>query len=278
MNVRLLTDIRFEIVHQTFIDGFSDYLAPLQPTQDQLREMFTRRGVDQSLSAGAFVNEDLVAFTFNALDEYQNLRTVYDAGSAVLPAYRRQGLSDAIFQFLLPQLKQAGAQQYLLEVIEKNIPALRLYEKIGFRFSRKFDVYVGTVSIQEDRTLFTLREIEPDWGYWQTIWDWEPSWQNSSESIRRSKKPRFIRGVFLKDRCIGYGIIYPESGDVPQFCIDPEFRGRGAGKFLLQSLQSLTSQPTRYINIDNASTSTVHLLERCGVPKFGTQLEMRMML
>ena len=276
--IRSLKGIELGVLYRAFVDAFSDYVVSLQPTEDQLRELFKRRGVDLSISAGAFVEGELVGFTFNAMDQYQNLATVYDAGSGVVPTHRRQGISDAIFRFLTPLLKNAGGEQYLLEVIESNLPAVKLYEKIGFRFSRKFDVFVGSVQGIVPASAFEIREVEPNWEYWKTIWDWEPSWQNSSASIQRSSKEKLFRGVFLQNRCIGYGIIYPESGDVPQFCIEREFRGRGAGKSLIAALQTLTGAQLRFINLDSSSEATIRLIESCGVPRFGSQLEMRMKL
>jgi len=173
MDIQFLDKTEFSVVHQAFIEAFSDYIIPMRPIEAQLREMFTRRGADMAISAGAFVNSKLVGFTINAMDSYQNVRTVYDTGSGVVPEYRRRGISDAIFRFMLPALKDTGAVQYLLEVFEENIPAVRLYEKIGFRMSRKFAAFRGVVRI-ERRTdsSFEIRETVPDWNYWARIWEW----------------------------------------------------------------------------------------------------------
>ena len=277
MEITSLEATEFTVLHRAFLNAFSDYVVKMQPDEDQLRELFARRGVDLSLSAGAFADNTLVGFTFNALGQYQNVMTAYDAGSGVLPAYRRQGISDKIFQFLIPRLTAAGVEHYLLEVIEQNVAAVKLYEKIGFRFSRKFDVFVGTPQVSES-SLFEIHEIQPDWERWREMWDWEPSWQNSSDSLQRSRKEKLFRGVFLEDRCIGYGILFPESGDVPQFCVDRKFRGRGAGKLLMHALQNLSSVPLRFINLDSSSEPTIHFMESCRIPRFGCQLEMRLIL
>jgi ribosomal protein S18 acetylase RimI-like enzyme len=279
MEIRLLTNVGFSVLYQAFAEAFSDYIVPLQPNEDQLREMFTRRGVDYAISAGAFIGQELVGFTFNAVDDYEGIRTIYDSASGVLPAYRRQGISDRIFRFLLPQLKGIQAKQYLLEVVERNTAALKLYEKIGFKIWRKFDVFVGVVNKEARKASdFVIRDVTPDWDSWETIWDWEPSWQNSSASIRRSRKEKIFCGVFLKERCIGYGIVYPSSGDVPQFCIAPDYRRRGAGRSLMHALQTRTTRELRLLNIENGSEATVRFIEKCGISKFGSQFEMRMPL
>ena len=52
MIVRTLREDEFDAIHRAFVDAFSDYVVPMHPTQDALREMFTRRGWVPELSSG----------------------------------------------------------------------------------------------------------------------------------------------------------------------------------------------------------------------------------
>lgn len=52
---------------------------------------------------------------------------------AVLPRYRQCGIAAALISELLKQGKQLGIQAYTLEVRAGNVPAVRLYEKFGFK-------------------------------------------------------------------------------------------------------------------------------------------------
>jgi ribosomal protein S18 acetylase RimI-like enzyme len=241
--------------------------------------MFTRRGADLGLSVGAFENGKLVGFTINAIDEFESILTIYDTGSGVQPEFRRRGISDAIFRFLLPKLKETGAEQYVLEVFENNLPAVRLYQKIGFQTFRRFRAYRGFVLPEGSHDSgFEIRETVPDWNFWKTQWEWEPSWQNSIRSIERSKSPRITLGIFRSGILIGYGIVYPISGDIPQLCIHPEHRRIGAGARLMKELQERAGQgkELRVINVENNAAPTIRFLEAQGLQMFGTQLEMRM--
>ena len=51
---------------------------------------------------------------------------------AVHPDYRRQGIAEALVLALVSRLKSEGNYQLTLEVRASNIPAQRLYEKLGF--------------------------------------------------------------------------------------------------------------------------------------------------
>jgi len=52
---------------------------------------------------------------------------------AVHPDYRRQGLGERLVADLVVALKESGNHSLTLEVRESNVPALSLYEKLGFR-------------------------------------------------------------------------------------------------------------------------------------------------
>ncbi|RLE95884.1 MAG: ribosomal-protein-alanine N-acetyltransferase [Thermoprotei archaeon] len=52
---------------------------------------------------------------------------------AVHPDYRRKGIGRALMEALLTRFKERGMQAARLEVRVSNTPAIRLYEKLGFR-------------------------------------------------------------------------------------------------------------------------------------------------
>ncbi len=52
---------------------------------------------------------------------------------AVLPAYRRRGIGDALLLAFLDLAKGAGCETDLLEVRASNVAALSLYERTGYQ-------------------------------------------------------------------------------------------------------------------------------------------------
>lgn len=281
MEIRFLDGTEFTALHHSFLKAFSDYRLPMNLTEEQLWEMFTRRGADLSISPGAFVDGNLVGFTFNAVDRHRDVMTVYDVGSGVVPDYRRRGVASSILKFSLPKLKATGAKRYLLEVFQQNSAAIGLYEKNGFRVVRNFEAFrrqVAPTFVSHPR--YHTRIIEPDWECFARIWDWEPSWQNSIHSVQRSRSAKTVLGVFSENTCIGYGIVYPDSGDVPQFCIDPAFRRMGAGTMLMGALQACVDPKIqlRAVTIDSSSTSTIRFLLSQGFENLISQHEMEMEL
>ena len=79
----------------------------------------------------------MVGYTLNGFGLWNGKQTAYDAGTGVIPGFRNQGIGKNMFEFLLPKLREIGIEQMLLEVIEKNENALKLYQNLGFENSRK---------------------------------------------------------------------------------------------------------------------------------------------
>jgi ribosomal-protein-alanine N-acetyltransferase len=61
---------------------------------------------------------------------------------AVLPAYRRQGLATQLIQEATKALAtEYNAKEVILEVRITNLPAIKLYEKLGFQRIRTLSAY-----------------------------------------------------------------------------------------------------------------------------------------
>ncbi len=51
---------------------------------------------------------------------------------AVLPAHRRCGIAEEMLNCLLKESRDEGVDDFTLEVRSGNVPAIRLYERLGF--------------------------------------------------------------------------------------------------------------------------------------------------
>ncbi len=65
---------------------------------------------------------------------------------AVAPAYRRQGRGKALMLAMMDALRKLEREQLFLEVRESNVPALALYERLGFvQVGKRPKYYVNPV-------------------------------------------------------------------------------------------------------------------------------------
>lgn len=132
LNYKTLENTKIEIVHEAFLDVFSDYQVKMDLPLIKFQQMLQRRGYVSEISMGAFNNELLVGLVLNGFRNWNGKPTVYDTGTGVIGDYRKQGITCIMLLNIGELLKEKVVEQYLLEVIQANSPAIQLYKKQGF--------------------------------------------------------------------------------------------------------------------------------------------------
>ena len=270
----------FSRLYAAFIEAFSDYVFPFALTERQFRNHIRLNAVDLARTAGCIEGGSLVGFSLNGFGLWDGKPTVYDAGTGVIPACRRQGISGEMFEMMLPIFSAGGYEQFLLEVITSNDRAIRLYEKLGFHVVRDLALIQCDAPIKVVHGLSQTAEIreiaEPDWDLLTTFWDGQPSWQNSIAAISRSRAMKRILGAFVDDRCVGYIIFSANFGRVAQIAVDKAHRNQGIGAALVQKMQAETADGYSFqvINIDKSLDSAMNFFANRGFYERLSQYEM----
>jgi ribosomal protein S18 acetylase RimI-like enzyme len=278
-NVRSLADVSYDAIYQAYHEAFAEYEVLL--SKDQFWVMINRRGYNPSLSFGAFDGDRLVAFTLNGIGYFDGKKTAYDTGTGTLKEYRGRGLAARVFNESLPHLKNAGVEQYLLEVLQHNPSAISVYKNVGFAATRELSYFkTDAANLTSLRPLLPLGlffervdlSSTPDM---ETLWDFTPSWQNSFDSVKRQLNDfRFI-GVYDCKRLVGYGIFEPYTGDITQIAVEPSYRRRGVGSAILAKLlEENRCNEVKAINVEPKSIATEAFLVAVGIPQIGKQFEM----
>ena len=265
-------------LYECFLDAFSDYQVEMRLSQQQFEQRLLRDGMKLEMSAGAFDGSRMVAFYINATGMWQGKQTAYDAGTGVIPAYRRQGIAQELFAFMAPQLKEAGMSQYLLEVLTGNESALPLYRKLGFVETRRLAVFrkKEPVVTMDGLEGVTIRRVEqPSWELFQSFWDGYPSWQSSIDSVERVAGDTVMVGAYVNGECVGYGVVFRPVSSLMQLAVAPAFRRRGIGARILAALQHEVSETLKVNNVDEAMEGTMKFFEAQGFTAVLQQYEMR---
>lgn len=243
--------------------------------------MLIRRGYDAGLSFGAFDHDALISFTLNGIGLWIDRPTAYDTGTGTLPGYRGRGLSKKVFEYALPHLKNAGITQYLLEVLQNNSPAIKIYSDLGFRVTRELNYYVADaleLNPKEEKLPPGLTFISIGNDFEDTIMemnDLQPSWQNSMDALNRDNSAFIKLGVFDNTTLVGVGFIEPSSGDVPFLVVKEAYRRSKIGSALLSELLKHNQYPTfKIVNIESTYIPTTSFLAYFGLGVTGKQYEM----
>jgi ribosomal protein S18 acetylase RimI-like enzyme len=153
-----------------FTAAFEGYLAPIRMDESGLRSMVHALDIDLDGSRVAFVEGAPAGLVLLGVRGER----AWVGGMGVVPERRRQGIGLELMNGVLDEARGRGVRVVRLEVIDRNEPALRLYEGIGFEHERDVEVWsleaqpdggaeVRNVALDEahDRIRSLRREREP---------------------------------------------------------------------------------------------------------------------
>lgn len=92
-----------------------------------------------------------------------------------------------------------------------------------------------------------------------------------------TKKPGDFKliGAFHQNTLVAFGIIEPETGDIPQLAVNKPYRRKKIGTMLLNELKKSNSALiVKVVNIESDQEGIISFLTKNGIPKLVTQLEM----
>ncbi|MBB5439228.1 GNAT superfamily N-acetyltransferase [Pedobacter sp. AK017] len=271
-----LENISTDALLHTFNASFSDYLVKMQLTKEQLERKLIADSIDLKLSAGAYENGKLVGFILHGINKVCNEKIAYNAGTGVIPAKRGHNLTGKMYRYILPFLEKEGVTKCILEVLEKNLPALKTYKAIGYQLKRELVCFKGIPKITGIKgKRIDIHEIKHiDWQEVTSFWDWTPSWQNSIIAMQNLGEHNKIVGIYLKDKLVAYISYNPLNNRIAQFAVHKSHRRKGYGKALFKYVFNVHKAEISVINIDIDSSSTITFLGSIGLFPYIYQYEM----
>jgi ribosomal protein S18 acetylase RimI-like enzyme len=260
--------------------AFRDYPVDVQMTLEELESMLRQNSVSLDLSAGLFDGDDLVGFWINGVRVIDGRRVAYDSGTAIIKEYRGRGLSKRLAELSNRLLVEHGAQDYVLEVLTQNETAYRIYLKDGFNVRRKLlclhtrnPAYTNS-ALSSD---FSLEEgpFDPDVVPELPAMEYEPSWQNATESMINVKDEVLAALVRRGNRIVGYGLCMTQRGRVSQLGVEEDLWNSAVPSVILEHLcRASEKEEIGAINIDPEATRTLELFYRHGFELEVDQYEM----
>ncbi len=280
MTIQTIPNIAPDILLETFNEAFAEYFVPVQVTASQMRDKMLNDAIDLSISVGAFDQGRLVGFILHGSGMVDGLKTVYNAGTGVLPSHRGQGLTRKMYEFVIPELKKLGYKLSVLEAITENAPAIRVYESVGFERTRAVHCFRGNIHQQPGREGdWKITSIElPENEVVQRWWDWQPTWQNSWAAACRTVDQFKSLGAFRGEQLIGYVSYHPDKGRIQQIAVQPQFRRQGVATSLVGQVSRDCTVPMSVINIDEKAQADLGFFLSVGMEELLGQFEMKLVL
>ena len=131
--------------------AFADYVVPIEVDAAEVYQMLVQDGIDVGSSRVVVRDGQAAGIALIARRGW----TARLAAMALVPEARRAGLGTWLMGCLVDEARARGERAMVLEAIEQNEPALRLYQRCGFRTVRRLVGYVAS-------PLHNAGEIDPE--------------------------------------------------------------------------------------------------------------------
>lgn len=202
VELRRSTEFSLAELADVFTASYHGYLIPFALDETQLGYMVEVFDLDLSRSLVAVERERPVGLA----NLGRRGERAWLGGVGVVPDHRGSGVGESLTRRLLDGAREAGAREMGLEVIVENAPAIALYEKLGFRRTRRLEVLsLAAVPGHSDARETGLEEGLT--AVAATRSETEP-WQRADETVanlsRRGSAPQAIvvdgaAAVFVQD-------------------------------------------------------------------------------
>ena len=200
-------------------------------------------------------------------------------GTGVVPEKRGTGLTQKMYRFILPHLIEIGVDRIILEVITKNVQAIKSYRKSGFKTKRELVCYAGSAIISKINRHIEIKNLQSySWSLMEGFWDFSPTWQNSNSVLNALKNSNYSLGAFIKKRLVGYIIYNPTNKRIQQLAIHKDFRKIGIASTLVAGLMEKYENSFAAINVDKKSTEVNEFFRKLSLESTLEQLEMELLL
>jgi ribosomal protein S18 acetylase RimI-like enzyme len=199
-----------------------DYIVPMPMNVARLQAYIDDYDVDLTRSVVARDGDDILGLAMLGTRPGQ----AWITRLGVLPVRRRCGAGEAMMRYLIEQSRDAGVDHVMLEVIKDNVPAHRLFRKLGFDETRELLILrrpPGPPAVEAPR--YTVTHDGPDRAL--ALLERrrsQPSWLDDVASLRHSKELHCLeagcedggRGWLVYERTVfqlGRLVVQAEEGD-----------------------------------------------------------------
>ena len=217
--------------------GFSDYFIHVELSLPVFLNMVRVDSIDLGSSRVIYLNDEAAGAALIARRGW----TSRLAAMCMAPAWRGRGSGGAAMDLLLSEASVRRDHSMVLEVIESNAPAVRLYERCGFKTERRLVGYEGgsaemqdSVGLQEEDIREVARLV--------AMYGLENlPWQISAESLAQASAP----GLAYRQDDAYIVISNPEAEQIAirSVIVRPESRRQGQATRLVNAV--LAKYPNR---------------------------------
>ena len=132
LKLQRLSECSLQIAVQTWNHGFQDYFVPVRLSTAAFVDRLSGEKLSPDYSIVALSKNEGAGLLLNGIEEIAGCKTAWNGGTAVLPAWRSQGVGRKLLLEALQIYEEEGVRRATLEVIQDNERAVKLYQTVGY--------------------------------------------------------------------------------------------------------------------------------------------------
>ena len=166
----------------------------------------------------AFMNDEPIGIVLNGIWQRNGKKVAWNGGTGVAPAYRKQGVGQALMEETLRIYEEQGVELAALVAIRENAKAISLYEKMGLElvdqsiFLEK-KAALGTLCSEDSQCHYRVLHGIPYDVYQLSFWT-NPVWDIQWQTIENKEA---LLVIDREERVIGYAGFYDKSAQAVRF-------------------------------------------------------------
>ncbi len=218
---KTIEQVSLDEIVKIFTQSFVNYYVEMPTDTKFWKKRWKTNRVRYDLSIGTFdAANNLVGFMIIGIDERNGKKVAFNAGTGVIPEFRGQKLVKQMYQYALPIFKENGVEEMALEVINKNIKAIKAYQSVGFRIEKLYQCFRSTDEILPTFIAYYSKKVKrPNWKKYEKFTVENYCWEYLIEGVEVNIKKVKCYELYspADDSLIAYYIINPKSKSILRF-------------------------------------------------------------
>lgn len=187
MEIKRVSQCSIEDIVTAWNRGFEGYYGHTDITNVAFIKRMVGEDLISDLSLVAFDEGEPIAIIMNGLRVIGGKKVVWNGGTGIATSFRGTGLSNLLMEEVLEIYKSENADIALLEAIENNDRAIKLYKKHGYEMIDELILLENVMSFSPCATLganYTFKSILPEQLAGLTIYNENVPWQCQWQSVK----------------------------------------------------------------------------------------------
>jgi len=270
-------------MRKTFNKAFNDYILPINLSHGQfVQKIIQKTNISFKYSVGCYSGRKLIGFIYNSINYYEGKKTAYNGGTGVIPEFRGNNLTEKMYASILPKLQKIDVEQCILEVISDNIPAIKVYENLGFKRTKfyhcmKLNQEGSYLRGLKPPSVDLILPDKPKWSKYEKFSDFDTCFLDTFPLLKKNKENETIVEAYQSDKLIGFLIFNRKMGRVEHIGIDHNYRGKGIGAYLIKRMIKICkNKPIYILNLNERNYDVLNFFLRLGFENEIDQFEFKL--